>query len=152
MKKQGIFFLIILFVFCVFSPVQGLTAEKVDFKTYDKGIKLVKSLNKKAFIDFHADWCKYCIKMEKEVFTNKKVIEYLNDNFISITVDTEKEEKVASKYKIKGLPQLYFLMEDGSPIKYRPGFVEAEELLQALKYINTDSYKKMSFSDFVNQN
>ena len=152
MKKQVIFLSIILFMVCMFLPVQGLTAEKIDFITYDKGIKLVESLNKKAFIDFHAAWCKYCIKMEKEVFTNKEIIEYLNDNFISITVDTEKEEKIASEYKIKGLPQLYFLLEDGSPIKYRPGFVEVEELLQVLKYINTDSYKKMSFSDFVNQN
>ena len=150
MKKQGL--LIALLIFCIFLPVQSFAAEKVDFKNHDKGIELVKSLEKKAFIDFHAAWCKYCIKMEKEVFTDKKIIEYLNDNFISISVDTENEEKVASKYKIKGLPQLYFLLEDGSPIKYRPGFVEAEELLLVLKYINTDSFLKMSFSDFVNQN
>ncbi len=151
MRKQGLL-LIALLIFCIFLPVQSLAADKVDFKSYDKGIELVENLKKKAFIDFHADWCKYCIKMDKEVFTNKKIVEYLNDNFISISVDTEKEEKIASKYKIKGLPQLYFLLEDGSPIKYRPGFVEAEELLLVLKYINTDSFKEMSFSDFVNQN
>ncbi|MCK5100402.1 MAG: thioredoxin fold domain-containing protein [Desulfobacteraceae bacterium] len=152
MKKQGMFLFLGLLIFLMFLPVQGLTAEKVDFKSYDKGIKLVTSLNKKAFIFFHADWCKYCKKMEEEALSNKKVIEYLNNNFIPIIVDTDAEGKIASKYNAKRLPMLYFLKEDGSVLTYRPGYVEADELLYMLKFVNTESYQKMSFTDFVNQN
>jgi thioredoxin-related protein len=152
MKKQGLFILTILFISCMLFPVKGFTAEKIDFKTYDKGIKLVKSLKKKGFIFFHADWCKYCKQMEKEALSNAKVIEYLNDNFIAITVDTDVEEKIAAKYKAQRLPMLYFLKKDGSVLTYRPGYVETNELLAMLKFINTESYQKMSFADFVNQN
>jgi len=173
MQKQGMFFSVLLLIVLVLgfliyfktdsrnnsrtgkgseNPVQVQVSGKIDFKTHDAGIKLVKSLNKKAFVFFHADWCKYCKDMEKGAFLNAQVIKYLNDNFISIEVDTDVEEETSSKYKIKGLPQLYFLEEDGSPIRYRPGFVDTEELFQLLKYINTDSYKKMAFRDFVNQN
>ena len=153
MKKQGIFLSVVLLILFMLLPVQSFAEEKVDFKTYDKGIELVKSLNKKAFVFFHADWCKYCKKMEKEALSNKNVIKYLNDNFISIMVDTEAEKKIAKKYDAKRLPMLYFLKEDGSVLSYRPGFVEAEELLYMLKYINTESYSKgISFSDFVNKN
>lgn len=56
MKKQGVLVFLILFLSCMFSPVQGFTAEKIDFKTYDKGIKLVKDLKKKGFIYFRAGW------------------------------------------------------------------------------------------------
>jgi thioredoxin-related protein len=152
MKKQGVFLLFILLIFCMFIPAQGFTAEKIDFKTYDEGIKLVKNLKKKAFIYFHADWCKYCKKMEKEAFSNSEVIEYLNDNYISILVDTDHEEKIAAKYDAKRLPMLYFLKEDGSVLTFRPGYVEAKELLYMLKFVSTESFKKMNFTDFINQN
>ena len=152
MKKQGIFLLIFLFIFCVFIPVQGLTSEKVDFKAYDKGIKLVKSLNKKAFVFFYGDKCTWCTKMADESLSNKSVIEYLNDNFIPIIVNTGTETTLASKYDVRGIPVLYFLKEDGSVLTYRPGYVEANEFLHMLKFINTESYQKMNFKDFVNQN
>ena len=152
MKKQGMFLFLGLLVSLMFMPVQGITAEKVGFMTYDKGIKLVKSSNKKAFVFFHADWCKYCKKMEKEALSDEQVIEYLNDNFIPIIVDTDVEGKIAKKYNATRLPMLYFLKEDTSVLTYRPGYVKADELLNMLKFINTESYQKMNFKDFVNQN
>lgn len=153
MQKQAIFFSVLLLIVLILGPVQVQASEKIDFKTHDAGIKLVKSLNKKAFVFFHADWCKYCKKMEAGAFTNKDIISYLNDNFISIEVDTDTEEKVASKYNARSLPTLYFLKEDGSTLSYRKGYVDAKELLFMLKYVNTESYNKgISFTDFVKQN
>ncbi len=90
--------------------------------------------------------------MEKEVLSNNEVIEYLNDNYISIKVDTEAEEKIASKYKVRGLPAVYFLKEDGSVLNYRRGYIDAKELMYMLKFINTESYKKMNYQDFIKQN
>ncbi len=90
--------------------------------------------------------------MEKEVLSNKQIIEYLNDNFIVIKVDTENEAKVASKYKVRGLPAIYFLREDSSVLNYRRGYIDAKELMYMLKFIKTESYKKMSYQDFIKQN
>ncbi len=90
--------------------------------------------------------------MEKEVLSNEQIVEYLNDNFIVIKVDTDKEEKIASKYKVRGLPAVYFLKEDGSILNYRRGYIDATELMYMLKFINTESYKKMNYQDFIKQN
>lgn len=90
--------------------------------------------------------------MEKEVLSNKQIIEYLNDNFISIKVDTEAEEKIASKYKIRGLPAVYFLRKDSSILNYRRGYIDVKELLYMLKFVNTESHKQMSYQDFIKQN
>ncbi len=154
MKREKVFLSLVLFVFSLcFLPGQVLSAaDKIDFKTYKEGVKLVKSDKKKAFIYFHADWCKYCDKIKKESFTNDKVIDYLNENFISIMVDTDAEVKLAIKFNAQRLPMLYFLKEDASVLTYHLGYVEAKELLYMLKFINTESYKTMNFSDFVNKN
>ncbi len=55
MKKQGMFLVFILFIFCMFIPGKGI-AEEIDFKTYENGIELVKDFNKKGFLYFRADW------------------------------------------------------------------------------------------------
>ncbi len=56
MKKQGMLLVLIFFIFCIFFPVKGIAEEKVDFKTYDNGIKHIKDLKKKGFLYFRADW------------------------------------------------------------------------------------------------
>ena len=36
---------------------------------------------KKVFIDFHTNWCTYCRKMDKVVFTKPEVIKLLNEEY-----------------------------------------------------------------------
>nr|NJM01378.1 DUF255 domain-containing protein [Desulfobacula sp.] len=62
----------------------------IQWQSYDEGLKLAKSRNKHVFLYFHADWCTYCKKMEATTFMDKKIWADLNENFISIQVDTEK--------------------------------------------------------------
>lgn len=44
---------------------------------------------KKVFIDFYTDWCTYCRKMDKTVFTKAKVIEELNENYYAVRFNAE---------------------------------------------------------------
>ncbi len=38
-------------------------ANQINWQTYEQGIEIAKKQNKKIFLYFHADWCKYCEKM-----------------------------------------------------------------------------------------
>jgi thioredoxin-related protein len=64
-------------------------------------------------------------------------------------VDTDKDQERANQWKVKGLPTLWFLKSDHSKITSIPGYIDAEQFLNALKYIHTASYDKMSFQDFI---
>ncbi len=86
--------------------------------------------------------------MEREVFTDKKIISYLKKNFIPIKVDTDKESKLSGKFGIRGLPDSWFLNESGERISHLPGFLSSRILLSALQFIQTESYKKTSFYKF----
>ena len=99
-------------------------------------------------LHFWAEWCGYCTKMRNETFTDKAVISYLNQNFISVKVDFDREAAIAARYLVRGLPDTHFLTEEGIRISSLPGFIRAELLIGILKYLHTDSYKKMSFARF----
>lgn len=122
--------------------LSSATAETgIRWYKYSEGMETASAGDKKIFINFHADWCYYCKQMEKTTFKDSSVISYLNDNYIAIRVDTEKEKKLAAEYRIQGLPSSWFLEPDGKRIGMKAGYLKAKALLQNLKFVYEEKYK-----------
>lgn len=121
----------------------------IQWMSYSEGRQLGEAQNKKIFLVFNADWCRYCLQMEKETFQNPTVIAYVNRNFVPISVNSDRQQNIAAKYNVRGLPSTWFLSEYGDRIGSRPGYISADEMLKILKYIGSDSYQSMSFKAFV---
>ena len=49
---------------------------------------------KKVFIDFYADWCVYCKKMDKAAFKDEKIIELLNSEYYAVKMNAETPETI----------------------------------------------------------
>tara|TARA_R110002049_G_scaffold309094_1_gene516824 strand:+ start:17877 stop:18314 length:438 start_codon:yes stop_codon:yes gene_type:complete len=49
---------------------------------------------KKICIDFYADWCAPCLKMQQEVFTDEKVIKELNANYYAVKMNVESTDTI----------------------------------------------------------
>jgi thioredoxin-related protein len=151
MKKKFIFpVAVFLFVSMVtVINTKASAADEINWNHYKEGLSLAEKQDKKIFINFHADWCTFCKKLKKTTFKNQKVIEYLNKYFISIIVNSDKEKNLAKKYNVRGLPTLFFLKSNSDIITGRPGFLGADLFLKILKFIHTDNYLKMPFSEYV---
>jgi thioredoxin-related protein len=142
------FLMSLTFLISVF-PSPCFSDETIKWYAYEEGVTLGKSQHKKIFINFFADWCGYCKKMDKGTFIDPEIVSYLNKNFIAIKVNSDKEAALASKYKVRGLPSNWFVSETGDQIGNYPGYIPADSLMPILKYIQTDSYKQMAFKDFI---
>ena len=121
----------------------------IQWMSYEEGRQRGATENKKLFLVFNADWCRYCLKMEKETFQDPTVISYVNRNFIPISVNSDRQQKVAAQYGVRGLPSTWFISEKGERIGSQPGYIDAQKMLTILKYIGTDSYLTMSYQAFV---
>jgi len=146
--KSACFLTVIIFILSSLS-ISFASSKRINWYTYKQGIKLNEKEGKKIFLYFYADRCTYCKKMEKETFNNYSVISYLNDNFIPIKVNSNKDIKIALDFGVKGLPANWFIAENGERISSLPGYIPPERLLNILKYISTDSFKKMTFRKFM---
>ena len=125
------------------------TDRPINWYSYDEGMALGKRQGKKIFLYFWAEWCPFCKKMERETFNKSLVTSNLNNNFIPIRVNSEKERKTAFLYNVRGLPTSWFLTGDGQKISNLPGYVPPDMFLRILEFIYSDSYKKMTFGDYL---
>ncbi|MFH2058708.1 MAG: thioredoxin fold domain-containing protein [Pseudomonadota bacterium] len=89
--------------------------------------------------------------MEQVSFKDSTIYNYLNENFISIRINTDHQKAFAIKWKVKGLPSLWFLEPDSTKISNVPGYVDKKQFLSILNYIHTNSYGKISFQEFLKQ-
>jgi len=138
-----------LFFLGLFSAGSPAASGSIQWHTYETGMALGKKENKKIYLYFWAEWCDSCKKMAKETFVDSAVIAYLNKNFISIKVNADKEQALVSEYNVRGLPDNWFIDEKNEVIGNQPGYISADMLLPRLRYIHTDSYKKMSYKKFL---
>jgi thioredoxin-related protein len=49
---------------------------------------------KKVFIDFYTDWCTYCRKMDKVVFSKPEVIDLLNEQYYAVRFNAESTDSI----------------------------------------------------------
>lgn len=97
-----------------------------------KGIlKMAKKENKPIFVDAYTTWCGPCKVMDQEVFTNKNVADYFNENFISVKMDMEKGEgnQLKLDWNVKAFPTLLYFDSDGNIVHRVVGAYEANEFL-----------------------
>jgi len=87
---------------------------------------------KPIIIDFNADWCVWCKRMDKDIYENMQVAE-LAEQFICVKIDTQEQPDVAENYMVRGLPTTAFLTSKAKKIEIIPGYLHPENFLEKMK-------------------
>lgn len=76
----------------------------------------INSTNKPVFVDFYADWCITCVRLENTVLKDKNIIDLLNKEFLVVKIDlteiSKEEQHLMDEREILGVP--YYLFVDSS--------------------------------------
>lgn len=139
MKLNSIYSLVVLFAIAlVGSAHAGGDGWMTDFEAAK--VK-AKADNKHLLLDFTgSDWCGWCIKLNKEVFSKDAFKEYASVELVLVELDfprdpsklpegvAEQNEALAKKYNVEGFPTILILSPEGKLIKktgYQRGGAEA---------------------------
>ena len=114
-------------------------SQEIQWHTYNDGLARGKFENKKVFVHFFAEWCAACKTMEKNTFSDPAIIAALNENFIAVRVDIDREVGTASMYNVRAVPDNWFIAANGEIIGNRPGYIPPDQLTNILKIILTES-------------
>lgn len=110
------------------SLVSIANAQAFPWRTdYEKAKKESQTSGKPLMLYFTTEWCGWCKVMEKETFTDQKVIEQAK-RYIPVVLDAEKEGvELAKKHKIDSYPIFVFVKPDDSVMGEVVGYRNASD-------------------------
>ncbi|MEL7123628.1 MAG: thioredoxin fold domain-containing protein [Bacteroidota bacterium] len=86
---------IVLSHFLCATAVGAQETESVKWLSFEELEDSLAIKPKKVFIDFYTDWCTYCRKMDKVVFTKPEVIKTLNEEYYAVRFNAETDAVIA---------------------------------------------------------
>ena len=108
---------------------------------YNKAQEEAKANHKLLFLNFTgSDWCGWCIKLDKDIFSQPQFKDYAHDNLVLVELDfprrksqaTEERKQnmqLAQQYEVLGFPTIVVLNSSGQKVwqfdGYFPGGAEA---------------------------
>ena len=119
---------------------------QLPFQTVSSGVELERALasarqqNQAVLVDYYADWCTYCVVMEKTTYRDINVETALKD-WVLLKVDVTKpnEETLSAKgvFKIIAPPATLFIDKEGYEVTKlrRFGFIKSKELIAMLEQV-----------------
>jgi len=99
--------------------------------TWKEALAKAKAENKTIFLDAYASWCGPCKMMKRFTFSDSKVGEYYNANFINVMIDMEKGEgiELSTKFNVMAYPTLLFINGDGNVVHEEQGYHTPEQFI-----------------------
>ncbi|MBS9464172.1 thioredoxin fold domain-containing protein [Flagellimonas sp. 389] len=86
---------LLFFGFCILSMYTGLSQQDtIKWLSFEQLESALAEKPKKVFIDFYADWCAYCKKMDKVAFKNPEVITRLNTAYYAVKMNAEYKDSI----------------------------------------------------------
>lgn len=148
--------LFFLLISISFFP-QTFAQNSLTFDESDQEIIFQKSKTEKKpiFYMIYAKWCPHCNKMKNEVFTDKKVIDFFNSNFVLAQQDGDslQGKYLKEKFNVTSLPTFVFLDQNETILYKLKGEYSSEQLIsEAKNALNPNTqlpYLEKQFNDAV---
>jgi thioredoxin-related protein len=129
---------------------------------YEDGLKKGKLENKNIFIDFYTNWCGWCKKLDKDVYSDSAVKAVLARHFVTVKTNAESGRRfklddgkeytdaslAAQEFGVRGYPALWFLTPQGEKLTYIPGYVPKEKFVNILTFISSKAYQTKKFEEY----
>ena len=141
---------------------------QIQWMSMNEALAAQKVTPKKIFMDVYTDWCGPCKLLDRNTFTNKRLIRYMKKYYYAVKFDGEGNEAITYKdftytnpnhqperkgrnsqhffadaLRINAYPSLVFFDETGELIQALPGYKTAQELELFLKLVASDDYKNV---------
>lgn len=158
-----------LLYICVLLFVGTLTAQEINWMTFDEALAAQKENPKKIIVDAYTTWCGPCKLLDKNTFGNKKVADFINEHYYAVKFNAEGTEEInyldnvytnprhdpnrkgrnsqhefAQAMKLRGYPSIVFFDELGNYIQPVVGYKTPRQLEIFLKMIENDDYKDLT--------
>jgi uncharacterized protein YyaL (SSP411 family) len=104
---------------------------KVEWREWgETAFEEAREADRPVLVSLSATWCAWCHEMDREAYSNPMVAANLNDSFVPIRVDVDRQPRVRERYNVGGFPSTVFCTPDG-------------DLLTGATYLGVDGMRQV---------
>lgn len=118
---------LLLLVFSFFLSLSLKAQDEIQWMKFEEAIAANTKQPKMILVDVYTDWCGWCKKMDKETFTDPKVVAHLKQNFYTVKLNAENTQR---KFEFMGKTYTEAEMAAAMRVRSYPNFVVIEPGLQ----------------------
>jgi thioredoxin-related protein len=112
-----------------------LSAGGVQWRSWDAAVAEAKQTGRIIMVDAVRDACRYCERMESDVFDNAEVSARIEGRFIPVRVNISRNA-MPLDLKVPMTPSFYFLTADQKLITAIPGAWSREDFISILEEVS----------------
>jgi|JI10StandDraft_1071094.scaffolds.fasta_scaffold26618_3 thioredoxin-related protein len=119
------------------APAPVLRWEK-DFKT---ATQRARTEGRIVMVDFWADWCTFCKKLDETTYKDTSVIARLSRSTVAVKVNTEgrrDEVEIGEEHGVENLPTIGFFTPEGRAVARIEGYVDADAFLRLMNTVEVE--------------
>ncbi len=164
----------LLAVGLVFSTVSGVTdpskstdkpegKKEFNWLKFDEGLQQASKNDKMIFVDVYTNWCGFCKKMDRETFSDKMIMNYLDEHFVLVKLNAESKKKmvlpdgslsgrqISRSFAVRGYPTYVFLNSNGKKLYSRSGYQPPNSFIYLLRYVAEGHYESKSLREYITE-
>jgi thiol-disulfide isomerase/thioredoxin len=120
----------------VLLPLPARAAQEVAWRMdYNTARREANEKNRPLVIDFGTENCFWCKKLDAITFKDPAVASLMNERFIPLRIDAEKDAPLATALRIQSYPTIVLASADGKILDMQEGFLEAPRLVDKLQRV-----------------
>lgn len=146
---------LITLAFAILISFSVQAQDRIEWMKFEEAIEANKNNPKMLLVDVYTDWCGWCKKMDKETFTDPKVIAHINANYYAVKLNAENtqrsfdflgktynEAQMAAAMRVNSYPNFVVIEPKLQNIAQLPGYRQPEAFLAGLNDLVDKAFKQ----------
>ena len=172
MRVYQVPFLLLFTIIFTFSksPSDSYINTEINWISFEEAVARTEVNPKMILIDLYTDWCGWCKKMDRDTYSRKEIVSYVNEKFYAVKFNAEGSQEVNFRgYTFKFVPSgrkgyhelaaaltqnklsyptTVFMNEEFQIIQPIPGYLDARSFDVISRYMGDGKYKNTGWEEF----
>jgi thioredoxin-related protein len=153
MKQTQTFLFLLFLSFALNGAAQA--QEQIQWMKFEEAVAANANNPKMILVDVYTDWCGWCKKMDKDTFTDPRVVAHLKKNFYAVKLNAEdtkrrfpfmgktfSEAEMAVAMRVNSYPNFVVIEPGLQNLAQLPGYREPADFLAGLNELIEKAFKK----------